>query len=72
MPAAPAKKKDSGGAKQGVKVEVILDVPDAKKGSVKFTTEARPAAITNIYLSKEAHVALGSPEAVKVTIEPHG
>lgn len=61
----------SKGVKAPVKIEVILDVPDAKKGSIKFTTEERPVAITNVYLSREAYVTLGSPTALKVTIEPH-
>lgn len=53
------------------KIEVIL--PDSKpmKGSVKFTTEERPVAITNIYLNRDGLQKLGNPNALKVTIEPH-
>lgn len=59
-----AKKSDNS------KLEVTL--PDSKpmKGSVKFTTEERPVAVTNIYLSREGLQKLGNPDGVKVTIEP--
>jgi len=52
-------------------IEVILDKTDPKKGSVKFYTDERPVALTNVYLSKADYVKLGSPTALKVTIEAH-
>jgi hypothetical protein len=60
-----AKKSDNN------KVEVVLSDSKPMKGVVKFTTDDRPVAITNIYLSRESLQKLGNPDAVKVTIEPH-
>lgn len=71
MPAAPrAKTKDSGGAKASPKIEVKLEVMSPKKHSVRYETEARPVAITNVYLSAAAYTDLGSPNGLKITIEP--
>jgi len=57
-------------ATKKVSVEVILPDSDPKKSSIKFTTAARGVPITNLYLSNDAHAAIGSPEKIKVTIEP--
>lgn len=53
------------------KIEVILPDMTAKKNSVRFETGERPAAVTNIYLSREGLMQLGNPEAIKITIEAH-
>ena len=58
-------------AKQQPKVEVILDQQDAKKGSVKFYTDERPVAVTNIYLGKGYLKDLGNPGKLKITIEAY-
>lgn len=61
----PVKKSDNN------KVEIILTDSKPMKGVVKFTTEERPVAITNIYLGRDYLQSLGNPDSVKVTIEPH-
>lgn len=57
-------------AKRSKKIEVTLDQIDPKKSSVKFLTDSRPVAFSNLYLDKGAWAEIGSPEKIKVTIEP--
>lgn len=53
------------------KLEVILPTAQAKKHSVKFETDEKGAAVTNIYLGLDGLRQLNNPSAVKVTIEAH-
>jgi hypothetical protein len=50
--------------------EVTLPNLDQKKGSIKFTTDVQGVAVSNIYLRRADWEEMGSPTAVKVTIEP--
>lgn len=43
---------------------------EAKKHSVRFTTEEENVPVSNVYLSKSYWEKMGSPEKVKVTVEP--
>jgi hypothetical protein len=52
------------------KVEVTLPNIDQKKGSIKFTTEEQDVGLSNVYLRRREWQAMGSPSAVKVTVEP--
>lgn len=50
--------------------EVRLPNLNQKKGSIKFTTDEQGVAVSNIYLRRTDWEEMGSPTAVKVTIEP--
>lgn len=52
------------------KIEVILDVIEPKKHSVKALTEAEGQPFSNVYIKTSAYAALGRPGRLKVTIEP--
>lgn len=51
------------------KLEVVLDLKDPKKHSVKFETATPNAPAQNVYLTNAAVAQLGDPASVKVTIE---
>jgi hypothetical protein len=54
------------------KAEVVLDGYEGKKHSLKFYA-AHPVpgmALTNVYLTRYVWEQMGSPEKVKVTVEP--
>ena len=73
-PAAEPRRAGSGGTKGGAskaaskEVVVILDEIDPKKGSVRFNTSDKDAAVTSIYINKS-----GIPNVdynrVRLTIE---
>jgi hypothetical protein len=56
-------------AKTSAPQKVTLTRTKDTKSYVRYETEAANAPLNNIYLSKEAVVALGSPNAVTVSIE---
>lgn len=57
-------------AAKSKQVVVVLPTMEAKKHSVRFTTEEENVPVSNVYLSKSYWEKMGSPEKVKVTVEP--
>lgn len=49
---------------------MVLPNMEAKKHSVRFVTEEDNVPVSNVYLSKTYWEKLGSPDKVKVTVEP--
>jgi hypothetical protein len=52
-------------------IEVVLAKAVNKKHSVRFETDDEDVDFTNIYLKQRGVRALGSPSAIKVTIEAY-
>jgi hypothetical protein len=52
-------------------IEVVLPKAVSKKNVVRFETDEEGVAFTNLYLKQSGVRALGSPSAIKVTIEAY-
>jgi transcriptional/translational regulatory protein YebC/TACO1 len=56
----------------GPKVEVVLKTLERRKSVVRFVDPTEDdAQVTNIYLKNDGFKSLGTPKAVKVTVEPY-
>jgi len=56
-------------ASKSKSVKVTLSEPQEKKHVVRFDADADDAAISNVYVSKDAIKKLGNPSEIVVTIE---
>ena len=50
------------------KLEIILDIKEPKKHSVKFKTDKEGVEADNIYVSNAGLAKLGNPDKLKITI----
>jgi hypothetical protein len=57
--------------KKAPKLEVILPTAKAMKHVVKFDTDEKGVALTNVYIGLDGMRQLNNPRDVKVTIEAY-
>lgn len=69
MTRAKTKPKAAAAATDVPKIEVILDVPEPKKHSIRYQSATEGLPLSQVYVSKSALASIGTPSRIKVTIE---